>query len=163
MVTQPEIDRRAIQHVVEERFGPKTHVSSVLLKGQYALARGTMDGAPLQEGLKLEHSGWRITCTLGATPATDSVLISKCEFPAEIAEVLSAQAAADTAISHGDFSTAAAEEKRAYKESKGPSVNDERARVQLLQQLNEQMRTGMITRQQAILKWSEFRLTWALP
>ena len=67
------------------------------------------------------------------------------------------------AAQHGDFGMATIAEERAFAAAKGPDRDSERARVQLLRQLNEQMRTGLISRRQAIQKWNEFRLSWLLP
>lgn len=155
--------QQAVAQAVQARHGAAAQVTSVIVEGSSAVALGTAHGAKLKDGLRLEGSQWRITCELGSTPADSRILVRRCGFPQNDAVMLAAQAAAETAISRGDFSAATAAEARAYRAASGPQIDDERARLQLLRRLNEQMRTGAITRADAIRQWSQFRLTWSLP
>lgn len=71
--------------------------------------------------------------------------------------------AAQTSAERGEFSTAVIAQTRAFASAKGPDRDQERARLQLLNQRSEQMRTGRITRTQAIQQWNQFRYSWMLP
>ncbi len=157
-----DIDRMAIAHVVTER-NPGEHVTIVIVHdAEYAIASGHSPSGPMHDGLRLKNTGWRIVCAFSAVPASKQ-LASKCEFPATVANEMAANLAAEVAAQSGDFNMATIAEERAFASAKGPERDSERARVQYLTILNEQMRTGMITRQQAIQKWGEFRFSWALP
>lgn len=154
-------DRAAVAHAAVQRH-PGERVGTVILHGSYAYAIGTMPRRAIHDGLHLGPNGWRVVCTFAAAPSATQMQ-SQCGFPAGIAAEFSANVAAQTAAQSGHFTTALHAEERAYLSAVGPARDDERARVQLLHQLAEQMRTGAITRSQAIQKWNQFTLTWALP
>lgn len=156
-----DLDRLAIKHVVAERR-PDEHVVSVIMHGAYALASGRANGASVHDGLHLLRPGWAVVCSFAAAP-TPAQLQSACRFPQTVAVELSSNLAAQLAAQSGDFGIATIAQERAFASAKGPDREPERARVQLLHQLNEQMRTGLITRQQAITRWNEFRLSWFVP
>lgn len=156
-----DINRAAIQHVVLERHTGE-HVRILIIHGDYALASGTSPDGPVHDGLILTRAGWHVACTFSPVPSATQ-LQSACKFPEAPATQLSASLAAQMAAQKGDFGTATIAETRAFATIRGPERDSERARVQLLHQLNEQLRTGMITRQQAIQRWNEFRLSWLLP
>ena len=156
-------DRAAIAHAVTQRHSGE-RVAAVFVHGNYALVTGRSSaGRPVNDGLRLTRGGWHVACTLSSEPLPTK-LRSQCRFPQAVAIELSANEATQRAAEQGQFGLATIAQARAYNWSvKGPERDDERARLQLLHQLGEQMRTGMISRQQAIQKWNEFRLTWALP
>lgn len=157
-----DVDRPAIARAVTQRHHGE-RVETVIVHGNYALASGRTSAGLIHDGLRLTRAGWRIACTLRSEPLPTQ-LRSQCGFPQAVAIELSANEATQRAAERGEFRLATIAQVRAYNWSvKGPERDDERARLQLLHQLNEQMRTGMITRQQAIQKWNEFRLTWTLP
>lgn len=150
-----------ISHAVTQQR-PAEQVTSVIVHGGYALASGRTPAGTVHDGLRQSRGGWRIVCSFTA-PLPASELQKKCGFPSGIAAEMQADLAAQNAAQTGDFSTAAAAQQRAYMSASGPERDDERARVQLLTRLNDQLRLGMITRQQAIQQWNQFRLSWALP
>jgi hypothetical protein len=91
-------------------------------------------------------------------------LKSMCGFPQATAIEISADEGTQAAVARGDFGMATIAQVRAYNFSvKGPDRDRERARVQLLHQLSEQMRTGAITRAQAIARWNQSTYSWMLP
>lgn len=155
-------DRTAIAHAVMQRHSGE-QVTAVFVHGNYALATGHTASGPVNDGLHLAQGRWHIACTLSSEPIPTK-LRSQCGFPQAVAIEVSANEATQRAAEQGQFGLATIAQARAYNWSvKGPERDDERARLQLLHQLSEQMRTGMISRQQAIQKWNEFKLTWALP
>lgn len=155
-------DRPAIAHAVTQRHSGE-HVAAVFVHGNYALVTGRTAGGPVNDGLRFSRGSWHIACTLNSEPLPTK-LRSQCGFPQAVAIELSANEATQRAAEQGQFGLATIAQARAYNWSvKGPERDDERARLQLLHQLSEQMRTGMLSRQQAIQKWNEFKLTWALP
>lgn len=156
-----DIDRSAITHVVTERH-PSSHVDDIVLQGNYALAHGRSPAGPIYEGLELMRSGWRVVCSFKVAP-TSSELASSCGFPAGIASAVASSQTAQALAERGEFERALTLEKRAYASVTGPARDTERARVQFLTMLNDRMRLGLVTRQQAILQWNEFRYSWALP
>lgn len=157
-----DIDRMAIAHVVTERNPGERVTILIVHNGEYAVASGHSPSGPMHDGLRRKNTGWRVVCTFSGVP-TSKHLASQCDFPASVADEMSANLAAEVAVQSGDFHMATIAEERAYASARGPERDWERARVQYLTILNEQMRTGMITRQQAIQKWGEFRFSWALP
>lgn len=159
--TSAALDRLAIKHVVVARR-PAEHVVSVITHGAFAVASGTTNGASVHDGLHLIRPGWTVVCSFSAAPSATQ-LQSACRFPQAIAVELSADLAAQMAAQSGNFGLATIAQERAFASARGPDRDSERARAQLLHQLNEQMRTGLITRQQAIQRWNEFRLSWLLP
>lgn len=158
-----DASRGAILQTVAQRQGASAHVERIAVHGNYALAGGRLSSAPFIDGLHRSQSAWKIVCTMRSQPMPTQ-LVSRCRFPQSIAVVLSADDATETAAERGDFGLATIAQVRAYNWSaKGPDREQERARLQQLRLLNEQMRTGMLTRAQAIQKWNQFRYSWALP
>ncbi len=124
---------------------------------------GAYPNAPFFTGLRLTHGTWRVACTLQSEPLPPA-LISHCGFPQAVAIEVSADEATQAEVQRGQFGLATIAQVRAYNFSlKGPDRDQERARVQLLHVLNEQMQSGMITRAQAIQRWNQFRYSWSLP
>lgn len=156
-----DTDRTTIRRIVQQQHG-STHADRIIIHGEYALAAGRSPAGTTLDGLRFTHSGWHITCRLQAEPSPTD-LMSRCGFPAGIAAEISANESAQTSAERGQFSTAVIAQTRAFASAKGPDRNQERARLRLLNQLNEQMRTGRITRAQAIAQWSQFRYSWTLP
>lgn len=156
-----ENDRSSIRRIVQQQDA-STRVDRVIIHGEYALAAGRSPAGTTIDGLYFTHSGWRITCRLRSEPSPTD-LMSRCAFPAGIAAEIAANEAAQTSAERGQFSAAVIAQTRAFATAKGPDRDQERARLQLLNQLNEQMRTGRITRAQAIQQWSQFRYSWMLP
>lgn len=157
-----ETDRASIRRIVQQQRGTSTRVDRVIIHGEYALAAGRSPAGTTIDGLHFTHGGWHVTCRLQSEPSPTE-LMARCGFPAGIAAEISANEAAQTSAERGEFSTAVIAQERAFASSKGPDRDQERARLQLLNQLNEQMRTGRITRAQAIQQWSQFRYSWMLP
>lgn len=156
----PSSQRDEVRRTVLARHGQRTDIYSILIKGSYALVQGKS----LHEGLQNERGAWHIVCTLDPGTAQPAQLQQRCKFPLAIAEVMSVEEPVNVAAAQGQFSTAAAAEQKAYASaSTGPIHDSERARLQLLTQLNEQMRVQAITRDQAIQQWSQLRYSWSLP
>ncbi len=152
--------RDAVRAAVIARHGPRTQVYSILVKGPYALAQGTN----FHDGLKQSSGHWHIVCQLPNGSTQISLLQSRCGFPVNIAEVLSVEEPINFAAGQGNFSAAEAMERRAFASAGGAPMSDsERARMQLLTQLDLRMRLQQITRQQAIQQWSQLRYSWSLP
>jgi len=153
-------DRQAIQTAVASRHGSGVKLTSVLISGDFAVARGT---GGVHEGLRLTRDGWHVVCEVGAGPASAHFLKHSCGFSSVAAIELSAVEAANAAAARGEFSTAAGSQKTAYQAAL-PSVKpSEAARLRLLNQLNFQMQLGQISRADAIRKWNELRYSVYLP
>lgn len=157
-----DVDRAAIAQIVLQRHGASAHLERIIIHGGYALAAGRTSTGPVRDGLHLTHGGWRIVCSFRSAPTAEQ-LGTNCGFPAGIATEVVMNESAQAAVQQGNFTTALSEEKRAFASASGPDRDQERARVQLLHQLGEGMRTGTMTRAQAIRKWNEFRFSWMLP
>lgn len=157
----PDVDRAAIRHVVSQR-NASARVDAIIVHGDYAIASGTSSGGALINGLHLATSGWQVVCNF-ESPPSPSELTDRCGFPIAVSNELAANEAAQASVQKGDFAHAATSEKKAYASAQGPDKDQEAARAQYLAQLNEQMRTGAITRQQGIQAWSQFRYSFMLP
>jgi hypothetical protein len=156
----PMSQRDQVRQVLVQRYGPKVQVYSILIKSGYAVAQGT----GFHDGLKKSGSRWQIVCSkLPAGQLQPTTLQSHCGFPESVAVIVSTEEPVNMAVAQGDFSTAMATEQKAYASSTGPTHDAERVRLQQLTQLNEQMRTQTITRQQAIQQWSQLEFSWSLP
>jgi len=157
------MDRQAIAQVAVERHGAGTRLSSILISGPFAVVRGASPAGAIHEGLRLGRSGWRIVCDIGPQSATVAVLLQRCGFAAQRAGQLAADEAVNEAAARGAFAAAVAPAQKAYSFSLPATQKAEAARVQLLQQLNQQIRIGQISRADAIRKWNEMRFSWFLP
>ena len=156
-------DRSAIAQAVRQRNGSSARVDHIITHGNYALASVQTGAAPVFNGLRFSGRKWRVVCAVRSEPLP-TTLKSMCGFPQATAIEISADEGTQAAVARGDFGLATIAQVRAYNFSvKGPDRDQERARVQLLHQLSEQMRTGMITRAQAIQRWNESRYSWMLP
>lgn len=156
-------DKAEIRREVTRRHGADTRVDRVIIHGNFALASGQSGPAEVRDGLQFSRSAWHVVCSFGSAVPTQSQLTHECRFPATVAFELAANERAQSAVERGDFQTAVIAQTRAFASAKGPDRDQERARLQLLNQLNNQMRTGMITRAQAIQQWNQFRYSWMLP
>jgi hypothetical protein len=152
--------RDMVRAAVIARHGPRTQLYSILVKGPYALAQGTN----FHDGLKQSNGHWQIVCQLPNGTTQVAMLQSRCSFPVNVAEILSVDEPINFAAGQGNFSAAKSMEQRAYATAGGTHMSDsERARMQLLTQLDQQMRLQTITRTQAIQQWSQLRYSWSLP
>ena len=153
-------DRAAIQAAEDQQHSAPTRLTSVLISGGYAVARGT---GGIHDGLLLTPGGWRVVCRLGAGLPSAGTLKRKCGFSLSAAFQLAADEMANAAASQGEFTSAVRSERIAYHFAPAPMRPSESARLQLLNQLNQQMEIGQITRANAIRKWNELRLSVYLP
>lgn len=161
--TTVPMDRQAISHAAVQRHGAGTKLSSILISGPFAVIRGTSASGAVHEGLRFERGGWRIVCDLGPQSPSADALMRQCGFSQQRALQLAADEAVNVAAASGRFAAAVAPAQRAYAFSLPATQKAEAARVQLLQQLNQQMRIGQISRADAIRKWNEMRFSWFLP
>lgn len=156
----PKSERDQVRQVLQQRYGPKVQVYSILIKSGYAIAQGT----GFHDGLKKSGGHWQIACSkLPAGQLPPTTLQSHCGFPESVAVIVSLEEPVNMAASQGDFHTAMATEQKAYSSSTGPTHDAERVRLQQLTLLDQQMRTQTITRQQAIQQWSQLQFSWSLP
>jgi invasion protein IalB len=155
----PMSTRDAVRAAIVARYGARTHIYSILVKGPYALAQGTN----LHDGLQQVDGRWQIVCRLPNGTAQVTALQSRCGFPQSTAAVLSVEEPINFASGQGNFAAAKAMEQRAYASATGPQREIDRARLQLLTQLELQMRLQQITRTQAMQQWNQLRYSWALP
>jgi hypothetical protein len=156
----PMSTRDMVRAAVIARHGARTQVYSILVKGPYALAQGTT----FHDGLKQSNGHWQIVCQLPNGSTQVAMLQSRCGFPVNAAEILSVDEPINFAAGQGNFSAAKAMEHRAYATAGGAPMNDsERARMQLLTQLDQQLRLQTITRSQAMQQWNQLRYSWSLP
>jgi hypothetical protein len=151
--------RHAVQQAVAQRHGSETRLTSVLISGRFAVVRG--EG--VHEGLRFSGNGWHVVCELGPGVSNSNALKRRCGFSAAAAMELSADEVANTAASAGEFTTAVSAERRAYRFAPPLLRAPEAARLQMLNQLNQQMQFGQITRAGAIRKWNELRFSLYLP
>jgi len=159
----PDTNRNAIVQAVRRHSGASTRVDHVIMHGNYALAAVNAGAGSVFDGLRFSGNGWRVSCTVKSEPLPTQ-LKSMCGFPQAIAIQISADEGTQAAVARGDFGMATIAQVRAYNFSvKGPDRDQERARVQLLHQLSEQMRNGTITRAQAIARWNQSTYSWMLP
>lgn len=159
----PNANRTAIVEAVRKHSGSSTRVHHVIVHGSYALAAVRAAAGSSFDGLRFSGSTWRVVCTVKSEPMPTQ-LKSTCGFPQATAIEISADEGTQAAVARGDFGMATIAQVRAYNFSvKGPDRDQERARVQLLHQLSEQMRTGTITRAQAIQRWNQSSYSWMLP
>jgi hypothetical protein len=86
-----------------------------------------------------------------------------CGVPSAVAMHLAADEPVNLMASRGDFSAASSMQQTFVTSQPAPMTETERARLQQLRVLNQQMQTGQITRAQAIQQWNSFRYSWALP
>lgn len=159
----PNTTKAEIRRAITRRHGASTRVDRLIIHGGYALASGQSQSAPVRDGLHLSRNTWRVVCSFGSAVPSQSQLMRDCGFPAMVAFEIAANESAQSAAERGDFQTAVIAQTHAFASAKGPDRDQERARLQLLTQLNNQMRTGMITRTQAIQQWNQFRYSWMLP
>lgn len=159
----PAADRSAIQHAVARAHGGTVAIDRIVVHGTYALASGHTAAAPSRDGLHFLRGSWRVMCSFGSAVPTPAQLRRACGFPTAVAVEISSDESAATSAQRGNFAPAVIAQTHAFQAAIGPDKEQERARLQLLQRLNEQMRTGQITRAQAIRQWSQFRYSWALP
>ena len=153
-------DRQAIRTAVVSHHGSDVKLTSILISGDFAVARGA---GGVHEGLRLTRDGWHVVCEVGAGPPSAHFLKRSCGFSSVAAIELSAVEAANAAAVRGEFSTAAGSQRTAYQAAL-PSVKpSEAARLRLLNQLNLQMQLGQISRADAIRKWNEMRYSVYLP
>lgn len=159
----PDTARTAIVEAVRQHSGPSTRVDHVITHGNYALAAVRAAAGSSFDGLRFSGNTWRVVCTVKSEPLPTQ-LKSMCGFPQATAIEISADEGTQAAVARGDFGMATIAQVRAYNFAvKGPDRDQERARVQLLRQLSEQMRTGTITRAQAIQRWNQSSYSWMLP
>jgi hypothetical protein len=151
--------RDMVRAAIIARHGARTPVYSILVKGPYALAQGTS----FHDGLKRRSGHWKIVCQLPNGTTQVALLQSRCGFPASVAEILSVEEPINFAAGQGNFSVAKTMAQRAYATAGAARSDSERARLQLLTQLDLRMRLQQITRQQAIQQWSQLRYSWSLP
>ena len=159
----PPADRAAIQQSVARAHGGAVIIDRIIVHGTYALASGHAAAAPARDGLHFLRGAWKVMCSFGSAVPTPAQLRRECGFPTAVAVEISSDESAATSAQSGDFAPAVIAQTYAFQAAVGPDKDQERARLQLLQRLNEQMRTGQITRAQAIRQWSQFRYSWALP
>jgi hypothetical protein len=155
----PMSTRDAVRAAVIARYGEHTQIYSILVKGPYALAQGTN----VHDGLQQVDGQWQIVCELPNGSVQVTTLQSRCGFPQATAAVLSVEEPINFAAGQGNFAVAKTVEKRAFASATGPQREFDRARLQLLTQLDLQMRTQHITRAQAMQQWNQLRYSWALP
>jgi hypothetical protein len=117
----------------------------------------------VHDGLKQTKGGWHIVCSLGAGVPTAKMLERECGFSSAAAMQLTADEAVNAAAGQGDFSSASKYEKAALQSVAAPLKPSEAARLQMLNELNQQMQIGQISRSDAIRKWNEVRLSVFLP
>ncbi|HLI97369.1 MAG TPA: hypothetical protein VKT72_14970 [Candidatus Baltobacteraceae bacterium] len=153
-------DHSAIQVAEDQRHGAGTRLTSVLISGGYAVARGA---GGIHDGLVLTPGGWRVACQLGGRMPNVSTLKRLCGFSTAAALQLAADELANAAAAQGQFSTAVRSEQTAYQAAPESLRPSEAARLQLLNQLSQQLQTGQSTRTNAIRKWNELRLSIFLP
>jgi hypothetical protein len=151
--------RDTVRAAIVARHGPRMHIYSILVKGPYALAQGSN----IHDGLHKTSAGWQVVCQLPNGAVQVTTLQRRCGFPANVAAILSVEEPINFAASQGNFSAAKAVEQRAYASATGPQREIDRARLQLLTQLDLQMRLQTITRDQAMRQWNSLRYSWALP
>ncbi|MGZ3499081.1 MAG: hypothetical protein ACXWNK_08510 [Vulcanimicrobiaceae bacterium] len=159
----PAGDRAAVKQAEVERHGAKTHLDSIIFAGNYALAHGSTGHTWIHDVLKFNQGKWTIVCTLDRGAAHADRIVYHCGVPQSEAAELAMGEAVGTAAERGEFSTAARQERVLYHLSTPEMRPNEAARVQFLDQIKRQMDTGQITREQAIIKWNEFRLTTFVP
>jgi hypothetical protein len=149
----------AVRKAIEERYGRNVRIDSVLVKGQYAVARGNNFHA----GLKLTGDTWHITCELTGGPFSATVLTQRCGFPSTVATQLAAEEPINLMASQGNFHSAAGAEQQLYTTATGPAREEAHVRYQTLTRLDTEMRLQQITRDQAIQQWNQVRFSWSLP
>lgn len=151
-----------IAHAVQRAHAGGAIVTSVLVSGNDAVVRGR-DRGPIHQGLIRRNGRWQIVCTLRAGAASAAQLERACGFPAASARQLAGDEAVNAAAAGGDFTRAQRLEQATFAVA-GPAMRPaEAARLQLLRRLADQLRMGMITRQQAISQWNQVRISVFLP
>lgn len=151
--------RDAVRQAVLSQHGSRTQIYSILIKGSYALVQGK----GLHEGLEYARGRWRAVCELPEGTAAPATLQQRCGFPTTVATLMSVEEPVNVAASQGQFTVAVTAERQAFASATGPVRDSDRARLQLLTQLQEQMRVQAITREQAIARWSQLQISWSLP
>lgn len=149
----------AVSQAEIARHGPHAQIDSILIKRGYALVHGK----GFHDVLHFSHGTWTIVCDLSRSQPTARTLETDCGVSASIAAELAAEEPVNLSVAQGDFSTAAAEEQQAYASISGPEKQNERARLQKLTTLNQEMQLQQITRAQAIQQWNQSQFSWALP
>src|SRR5579864_6282076 len=86
-----------IAHLEMHRHGGGTVVSSVMISGDYAVARGHVGSKLFHDGLRESAGGWHAVCSLGAAAADPQALQNRCGFPIAAAVPLAADEAANAA------------------------------------------------------------------
>ena len=152
-------EKPAVRAAVLARHGSNTQIDSILIKGPYALVHGK----GFHDGLKLANGKWTIVCDMSKAQVTAAALVQNCGFPIQVAQVVAADEPVNLLAAQGNFTSAVAAEQRTLGSASSPPSDTERARMQELRILNQQMATQQITRQQAIQQWSQAKFSWALP
>lgn len=148
---------------LDRRYGSGTELTSLLVSGEYAVARAKSGDKAIHAGLHRAHGKWEVACEIDAPAATATFLEQKCGFSSAAARQLADDEVANAAAQSGHFSTAAASETAALHESLPETRAEEAARLQLLNTLNQQMSIGQISRPDAIRKWNEARFSMFFP
>ena len=141
------------------RVYPKTNITSVLIKQTYAL----VSGQSVHVALRKAGGTWKIVCDVKGAAVDGHVLEKRCGIPAQAAAQLASDEPVNLLAEQGNFRGAASAEHTVMSSASGPPTDAERARMQELQLLNQQMQLQQITRQQAIQQWNRLQYSWALP
>jgi hypothetical protein len=158
--TTAATDRAAIQNAITQRDGVQAHVTSVIVSGNYAVARA--EGG-VHAGLRFSGGRWQVVCHLGAGTASAAVLRRSCGFSAIAAMETAGNEAVNAAASQGEFAAAASSQQAVFQIATPGMRASEAARLQLLRTLNQQTATGAITRADALRRWNELRFAFFLP
>lgn len=161
-VPAPTPESVAVAQAIQRAHPGHVAVTSVLISGNDAVARGH-DPGPVHQGLVHENGAWRIVCTLTNAPASAETLEQNCGFAASSAHRIAADEAVNAAAAAGNFSRAERLEQSTFSVGGTGMQPSESARLQLLRRLNNEMRMGIITRQQAIAQWNQVRFSVFLP
>ena len=148
----------AVQAVVAGAY-PAAHINSILIKQSYALVSGKGVHAALQES----GGKWKIICDVSRTMMNVETLHERCGIPSDVATRLADDEPVNLLVSAGNFSAAIDAEQTAAGSISAPASDTERARLQELRMLNQEMQLQQITREQAIQQWSQLQYSWALP
>ena len=158
-----KVNRAAITYVITQLHGSRTRINSLVVVDNYALVWGSHAGTQFYDGMKLRTAGWHVACSTGQAVPSAPHLARACGFPADVALRLVDEQGANMAAEHGLFDKAVIAETTAHNASHTTSPferNQERARLQLLNQLKLQMQLGQITRAQAIQRWNQFQISF---
>lgn len=137
----------------------KTSIDSILIKQTYAL----VSGQSVHVALRKTSGSWKIVCDVRGAMLSDRVLERRCHVPPRIAAELAADEPVNLLAEQGNFGAAVSAERTVMSASSAPASDTERARMQELRLLNQQMQLQQITRQQAIQQWNQLQYSWSLP